>query len=215
MSTPSMMYTLYDGPVDLKNLEGFKPSVKNIAHALSLQNRWHGNTEQPWSVAHHSMHALEILEHTTPELLKSLFDIEEANAFLCLATLLHDAGEAYTGDINTYVKHSIAELNEMCNKVQLRVEEALLPCPVDPKTASIIHSIDQLCGWAECQVLASKQCPFYASVEFWAPEELKSIALDKLEEVRSGYSLTKLREAFAVRVLGYREHLHPVPETLS
>lgn len=81
--------------VDLLDPKVEQISARDIAHALSRINRFNGYTiGEPWSVAQHSMLVESLLpEHAGPE--------------LRLAALLHDAHEAYLGDIATPVASAI------------------------------------------------------------------------------------------------------------
>lgn len=61
--------------------------VKDVAHALALQNRFNGHTVRPYSVAEHSLLVAEIAK------------ADGATVVQQLAALMHDAHEAYTGDV--------------------------------------------------------------------------------------------------------------------
>ena len=54
----ALMYPVYGDPVDFENISSLVPDMSVIAHALALQNRWHGNTKYYWSVANHCIHAV-------------------------------------------------------------------------------------------------------------------------------------------------------------
>ena len=67
-------------------------SIRDIAHHLALINRFNGATPLPYSVAQHSVLVADLLlEARQP-------------VHVVLAGLLHDAHEAYLGDIPTPVK---------------------------------------------------------------------------------------------------------------
>lgn len=94
MSTPYIL--LHSGHT--MNLGRPLPSmvrIEDIAHALGLINRFTGHTRRPYSVAEHSLLVTEILER----------DGGVRDAMCLRAALLHDAHEAYTGDLATPIKH--------------------------------------------------------------------------------------------------------------
>ena len=64
--------------------------IKDIAHALSLCNRFAGHTIRPISVAQHSVYVSRLCDGTGDE----------------LQALLHDASEAYLGDVTKWLKHT-------------------------------------------------------------------------------------------------------------
>lgn len=74
--------------LNLLAIEAGDISITDIAHALSMTCRFNGHTRTFHSVAHHSL------------LVASLCAPEFA-----LEALLHDASEAYTGDLPTPIKH--------------------------------------------------------------------------------------------------------------
>lgn len=71
--------------------------VGDIAHALSLINRFTGHTTRPYSVAEHSL------------LVADLAEAAGASPVVQMAALIHDAHEAYTGDVSTPVKWAIGQ----------------------------------------------------------------------------------------------------------
>jgi len=79
--------------------------LTDIAHALSLQNRWNGHTRLPVCVAEHSLNVLKYVTHR-----------DESKA-IRIQALLHDATEAYLPDLTSPVKHRMSQFQEMEAKV--------------------------------------------------------------------------------------------------
>lgn len=70
----------------------------DIAHALSNQCRFNGHVRRFYSVAEHSVLVSRLIEHHFPH------DVQ-----LQLAGLMHDAAEAYIGDMISPVKFALQE----------------------------------------------------------------------------------------------------------
>jgi hypothetical protein len=84
------MIQTYTGKfVDPLNLKHEDIEIRDIAHALALINRFNGHSRIPCSVGHHSIFVCELVrtEHK-------------------LQALLHDATEAYLGDITKWLKQT-------------------------------------------------------------------------------------------------------------
>lgn len=86
-------------------------SVEDIAHALSHINRFTGHTKYAYSVAQHSIAVSRYLERTA------------ASVDLQFAGLMHDAHEAYIGDISTPLK-SVLPIRELEDRIQAAVGAA-------------------------------------------------------------------------------------------
>lgn len=90
------------------------PTIEEIAHALAQINRFTGHTKRPYSVAEHSL------------LVCSIADREGASLSAQLAALLHDAHEAFTGDVASPVKWAIGDAWEVLEQSQaISVHSAL------------------------------------------------------------------------------------------
>ena len=79
----STIVTFLGNTFDYKGPGKTKYDIKDIAHSLSLTNRYRGHTSVPYSVAEHCVRVSREC-HNDP-----------------LAGLLHDAAEAYIGDISS------------------------------------------------------------------------------------------------------------------
>lgn len=89
--------------------------IEDIAHALSNVNRFIGHPKKPISVAHHSLYVSHLCEGTPFE----------------LQGLLHDASEAYLGDVSKWIKMSpeMAHYRGIEARVEIMIYEKF-NCPV-------------------------------------------------------------------------------------
>src|SRR4051812_2148358 len=79
--------------------------IEDIAHALALCNRFAGHTKRPMSVAQHSVYVSRLCPNYR------------------LAGLLHDASEAYLGDVTKWVKstHEFEAYREAEDRIQYQI----------------------------------------------------------------------------------------------
>lgn len=98
---------VYSGQfVDYVNPDPDTICIEDIAHALALVNRYAGHTPFPYSVAQHSVLASQM-----------------APAGLELPLLMHDAHEAYVGDMPTPLKRLMPEYQEIEDRMEAVVQE--------------------------------------------------------------------------------------------
>lgn len=86
--------------IQLDALEPDDINIDDIAHNLTILPRFVGNTSRPISVAEHSVLVMQLVEENGGTPLEML------------QALLHDATEAYIGDIPTPVKEAVPELRD-------------------------------------------------------------------------------------------------------
>jgi 5'-deoxynucleotidase YfbR-like HD superfamily hydrolase len=80
--------------IDMANVD-----ILDVAHSLANINRYTGHAARPMSVAEHSLLVEEIMQR----------ELAEHRPAVLLAALLHDAHEAYTGDMGTPMKQLLGE----------------------------------------------------------------------------------------------------------
>lgn len=100
---------------DLMNPGASDYSIETIAHALANQCRFNGNCREFYSVAQHSV----LVSFVVPQ--------EHA-----LAGLLHDAAEAFIGDLTSPIKHMLPEFRLLEDRIERAVFEKFdLPFPLE------------------------------------------------------------------------------------
>jgi hypothetical protein len=102
------IYLVNGGALDLANVAhelgcsrvASRVKVLDIAQALAKVNRFGGHTPRLYSVAEHSLHVVTVMER---DLL-----VRDPVALMC--GLMHDAHEAYVGDMTTPVQQALGGL---------------------------------------------------------------------------------------------------------
>jgi hypothetical protein len=83
------------GPVNLDQFSKNVIRIEHIAHSLSGIGRYNGSTRDYYSVAEHCVLGARYIRHNA---------LRWQDLYLAKAFLIHDAGEAYTGDIVAPIK---------------------------------------------------------------------------------------------------------------
>jgi len=91
--------TFTDKAFDFLEIKSSVICIQDIAHALAYQCRYNGHCRQFYSVAEHSVRASVLLEN------------KNYTTDIVAAALLHDAHEAYLGDVVAPLK-TLAAINE-------------------------------------------------------------------------------------------------------
>lgn len=109
--------------------------IDDIAHALSMQCRFVGQCNRFYSVAEHSVHVSRLVppEHQ-------------------LAGLLHDATEAYLGDISRPLKLILPEYKKLEDQNWFVIAAAF---GLDPELPEVVHEADATMVFVERRVLFS------------------------------------------------------------
>jgi uncharacterized protein len=154
--------------------------IKDIAHALSMTCRWTGHTPFHYSVAQHSVYASQIVK---PE--------------IALPTLMHDASEAYLGDMNRPLKHFTAA-GPAYLEIEEKVETAIfnkfgIPYPLpegtkDADTKMLYAEKAQLMRVTEATKYESRkwghdETPADIKIERWTPRRAEKLFLQRFREL--------------------------------
>lgn len=110
--------------VDFANIEALRVNIEDIAHALSMLCRFNGHTREFYSVAQHSV----LVSHLVP-------------AEFAMTALLHDAAEAYCGDIVSPLKELLPTYQVIHNSIERTIFNQLgvqYPAPECVREADII-----------------------------------------------------------------------------
>jgi uncharacterized protein len=127
-------------------------TIEDIAQGLSNICRFSGQCKDFYSVAEHSIHVCDTVEE---------FQLE---------ALLHDAAEAFIGDITRPLKQLLPEYKE----IEANVEDAIsLRFNLDPRSKSVVKA-------ADLHVLAAEQAQLMPTgTDFWVtPSNVKPAAIE-------------------------------------
>jgi hypothetical protein len=156
--------------------------IVDIAHALAHICRYGGHCRRFYSVAEHSVMIATYAR-----------DVEHRSKAQVRHALLHDAAEAYTGDIKRPVKNAVPAIRQAVRKVEAVVAGALgIPIDkpqwlvdldtrivADEKTALLGHPRDGTLWGHEARGIL----PLGMTVHGWVPEHAKAYFLNFYQEI--------------------------------
>lgn len=133
--TLTTIQTWSGGPFDLLNPRIEQINLLDIAHSLGKLARFNGHSKYHYSVAQHSLLVMMLVSTQEPALQRE--------------ALMHDAAEAYIGDIATPMKRALRDgwgvfekdpLTEMTERIERLIAEKfqlIYPWPIE------IHNADK------------------------------------------------------------------------
>ena len=124
--------------------------LEDIAHALSLTNRFGGHVTRAYSVAEHSLYVSWVDTWRRPHTLA------EPSPLLALYSLLHDAHEAYLGDLHPGIKPICGQFKALCERIDHAIWAHFEIPPPSPSEYAIVKSHENLVFLAEVLVLFNK-----------------------------------------------------------
>ena len=104
--------------------------IEDIAASLSKQCRYNGHTSDFYSVAEHSIYVAILVEHATRSKKEALH------------ALLHDASEAYLGDISSPLKKFLPDYMKLERDFEIAIGEQFnIGTEITPVIKEFDHSI--------------------------------------------------------------------------
>ena len=163
-------------------LETFDPraiDIGDIAHALGMLCRFNGQCQKFYSVAEHSVH---VSHEIAPD--------------LALLGLMHDAAEAYLGDVPTPLKKSLPAFCEAEDKLMLVIADEFdfhWPAKKSVEMVELKRADMQLLADEKFVVMGPEPKPWRGlpaaknpdRIECWGPEEAKRKFLEQFHGLRS------------------------------
>jgi uncharacterized protein len=147
-------------------------TILDIAHALSNICRFTGQSDRFYSVAEHSVHCSR---HVAPD--------------HAMAALMHDAAEAFIGDVSRPLKAMLPEYKIIEHRIERAIFDRFsIKYPFDPE----INQVDnRLLVTEKCQLMNNSDersdlrgfYPVEIELPCWAPEVAKSHFLVRYEEL--------------------------------
>lgn len=152
-------------------------TIEDIAHGLSLICRYAGQCDRFYSVAEHSLHVCDTVKSHAYE------------------ALMHDAAEAFIGDVTRPLKQLLPEYKRIESEVERAIFERFdvpYPLPSSVKKADLevlAAEQDQIMptgtnAWAYAQGIEP------APIQVWSytPQEAKARFLDRFKTLRASRS---------------------------
>ncbi|WP_462321709.1 hypothetical protein [Halochromatium sp.] len=189
---PVHIHTYSGIAFDLQDPQPEMVRLDDIVHSLSLMNRFNGAALFPYSVAQHSLHVASLLP-----------------AELRLEGLLHDAAEAYIGDMVSPLKQVMPEYKAVEARISAVVAEVFDLVYPEPSAVKLAD-LAVLAAERE-QVLQPSYGPWFK--DFPAPAPIHISARDWLE-VKANYGAA-LHSELAKRRRAATDSLSAEPATNS
>ena len=171
--TPSCISIIGGDFFDILSPETSEYSIETIASALSMICRYTGHVDKFYSVAEHCVHVS--------------YAITEKYA---LEGLLHDASEAFVGDVSSPLKKLLPNYKKIEENIQKDICSRfglIYPLPED------VHKADKQLYWSERKMIAPAKDTLWhgefrssrkVEPEGWSPSKAKRKFLNRYNELR-------------------------------
>lgn len=171
MTEPNWIQTRSGRRFNLNYPDPESIDIHDIAHALSHICRFTGHCSDHYSVAQHSVHVSDIVPRR-----------------VALVALLHDAAEAYVGDVSTPLKDLLPTYRAIEQRVWLAVQ-AKFDLPIIPPVvlradatmlATEVRDLMSGSGWEP------EERPLRMTIDPWSPELSAVIFMTRFFELTGG-----------------------------
>jgi hypothetical protein len=178
--TGAAFYVLDPRPDDVR--------LMDIAHHLAMQCRYNGACQRFYSVAEHSVHVSNEVERRA--LAQGLVHIV---AELAMWGLMHDAGEAYVGDMVRPLKRNMPAFRDAESLVMRAICERFGLVPDEPPLVKQVDTV--LLATERRDIMGSPPLPWRSTENIepldmrlpcWAPDEAAAHFLARFASIRGG-----------------------------
>lgn len=153
--------------------------LEDIAHGLSQLCRFVGQCEKLYSVAEHSVHVVQDLRN------------RGLPVHVQRAGILHDAAEAYLGDVSRPLKKSLISYSQYEKKAMRAIHEKFKVIISPPEEREVIQSDIAVLRTEAATIMRSRgrTWPFGSTpaadvnIQCWGPEQAKAEFLEECENV--------------------------------
>jgi hypothetical protein len=175
--------TQSDKFLDLIKLTPEDIDLEDIAHSLSMQCRYNGHVKKFYSVAEHSVKLAQYILDTEKD--------EPVRTILARVALMHDAAEAYVGDIIYNLKAILYEFEvieefvfeKILERFKMRQEFLMMEQPIKIIDRRIcIDEMQKLCTRLDPEL--EDYQPLGIIIENWSPEVAKERFLWMAEQLK-------------------------------
>lgn len=167
---------------DLLDPEGSEFTLYDIAHGLGRVCRFAGHTNRFYTVAEHCVHVSRLVGAE-----------EEATPMLARAALLHDASEAFIGDVTRPLKALLPDYR----KIEATVELAIANRFLDGNVELFAHPLIKTFDTAMCVIEARNTMP--SAPGYWTSIRVEADTWEKTRDVRLNYDKPDYASALWLR----------------
>lgn len=204
-SKPPMRFFIWNSQIiDLNNLKADDVHIEHIAHSLSNLCRYNGSCSRFYSVAEHCVRLSRYVIKQNPS--------SHYHNLLAKALFLHDAGEAFIGDVTFHLKAHMPQFIEMEKVIEeiIMTKYGLTQANLDMVGVEL-KELDRRISFDEMYYLFGRIDPWFYQ------NEIDPLGQDIMltEQDRLGWTPTVAKEQFLLMAEFFGLHNSKVSEVTS